>query len=544
MRSNGLALTLIVTACVGGGSYEAAGTMAQSTPCLVTTVGGDVQGVNNGASCAFLGVPFAAPPVAERRWKPPLAAPPWAPVVLNATTPPPSCPTINTGAPSGSEDCLKLNIWVRNPMPAQPAPVIVWLHTGGFSAASANFPSHNGRRLAEETGAIVVAPNYRHGPFGFLAHPAFAGEDATHASTGNYGLLDQRAALAWVRDNITYFGGNPANVTLAGTSAGGQSVGLQLVSPGSEQLFHRAMVHSAFPTLRMPTAADVALQAHNFATALGCTGEAVRACLRSKTRDEVLRALPIAMEQVTEPLGRVHWRPVVDGVVIPDQPRVLLERGSFHRVPLVVGATRDEGWGNVITRSFPTGVDGAQYESWVNAEFGAFAPDVAAAYPVGAFGSAVEAMARVVGDGQFTCEARRLARLFAGHKVPAFLFSYEYEIDDLAVDHVIHGVESNIIFGNNYVPPQFTSHVLDESDLALHAVMSGYWVAFAKSGDPNPRRGHAIKWPAVKRGAARSIKYLVFDTAVRKARARADQCELWDGQFLRALTLDVPASQP
>ena len=426
MRIQWIASILWIAACVGVEHPVAREALHQGPSCLVTTVGGDVQGADNGASCTFLGVPFAAPPIGALRWIPPQPAPPWSPSVLAATTPQPSCPTLFTGSPSGSEDCLKLNLWVSDPPPTQPAPVIVWLHTGGFSAASANFASHNGRRLAETQGVIVVAPNYRHGPFGFLAHAALADEDPAHPSTGNYGLLDQRAALQWVRDNIAHFGGDPWNVTIAGTSAGGQSVGLHLVSPGSASYFHRAIVQSAFPTLRVTTRSEAESQGQEFAVRLGCTDPStVLSCLRLKTRNDVLIAGNQAMEQVVEQPDRVHWRPIVDGLVIPDQPRTLLERHAFNHVPLIVGSNRDEGWGNYITRSFPVGVSAEQYEAWVSAEFGDDAADVIAAYPSAAYSSPMEAMARVVGEGQFTCEARRLARLVQGTGKPVFLYSYK-----------------------------------------------------------------------------------------------------------------------
>ena len=425
MRTQWIASILTIAACVGVEHSAAREARQQGPSCLVTTVGGDVQGTDNGASCTFLGVPFAAPPVGELRWKPPQAVAPW-PSVLAANTPPPSCPNVNSGSPSGLEDCLKLNIWVSDPPPTRPAPVIVWLHTGGFSAASANFASHNGRRLAEEQGVIVVAPNYRIGPLGFLAHPALANEDPGHPATGNYGLLDQRAALQWVRDNIAHFGGDPWNVTIAGTSAGGQSVGLHLVSPGSAPLFQRAIVQSAFPTLRASTLAEAEAQGQAFAARLGCTDPStLLTCIRSQTKDQVLIAGMQATEQVVEQPNRVHWRPIVDGLVIPDQPRTLFEQHAFNHVPLIVGSNRDEGWGNFITRSFSTGVSAAQYESWISAEFGDDAADVLAAYPSGAYASPMEAMARVVGDGQFTCEARRLARLVQGTGNPVFLYSYQ-----------------------------------------------------------------------------------------------------------------------
>ena len=549
MRTQWIVSILWIAACVGVGHPAARGASGQGPSCLVTTVGGDVQGADNGASCSFLGVPFARPPIDALRWTPPHPATPWSPSVLAVTAPPLSCPTVFTGSPSGSEDCLKLNIWVSDPPPTAPAPVIVWFHTGGFSAASANFASHNGRRLAETQGVIVVAPNYRHGPFGFLAHPSLAAEDPAYPSTGNYGLLDQRAALQWVRDNIAHFGGDPWNVTIAGTSAGAQSVGLHLVSPGSAQYFHRAIVQSAFPTLRAPTRPEAEAQGQEFAARLGCTDPStVLACLRLKTRNEVLIAGNQALEQVVEQPNRVHWRPIVDGLVIPDQPRTLLERHAFNHVPLIVGSNRDEGWGNFITRSFPMGVSTAQYETWVSTEFGDDAADVLTAYPPGAYASPMEAMARVVGDGQFTCEARRLARLAQGTGKPVFLYSYEYEIDDLSVDHVIHGVESNIIFGNAYVPPQYANHTLTQSDDALFEAMSEYWATFAARGNPNREATPLIRWPAFTRqdehGAGPDLS-LILDATIREARRpREANCDVWERRFLRPMTLDVPASRP
>ena len=185
-----------------------------------------------------------------------------------------------------------MNVWTPNPRRKSGAPVIVWFHPGSFATASANFPPQNGERIAALTGAIVVAPNYRLGPFGYLGHAALAGEDP---AAGNYGLLDQRAALSWVRDHIAAFGGNPHNVTIAGQSAGGHSVSLHLVSPGSAGLFHRAIMQSGYASVRWRTAADARMQGDEFAAALACPqaeASLLIACLRSKSRDQVLLARP------------------------------------------------------------------------------------------------------------------------------------------------------------------------------------------------------------------------------------------------------------
>jgi para-nitrobenzyl esterase len=520
---------------------------ARQASCSVTLPEGDVQGLDAGVSCAFLGIPYAASTAGDHRWKPPYPRDPWAPAVFDATKDPINCPSIAffgmVGSISGSEDCLTVNVWVPDPFPTN-APVIVWLHTGAFVGASAFFAGSRGGRLAGETGVIVVAPNYRVGPFGFLAHSAL-GAESPEGFSGNYGLLDQRAALHWVRENIARFGGNPQNITLAGTSAGGQSVGLHLVSPASAGLFNRAIVQSAYPTSRWRSASEGEAQGDGFAAALGCLDPStVVACMRSKSRDAVLTALTPGTQQVVEPPNRTFWEPIVDGVVIPDQPRTLLEMGAFHRVPTIVGSNRDEGWGAFITRSFGSGVSLQQYEAWVANEFGPYASSVLALYP--AAPSPIEAMARLTGDVQFVCEGRRLARLIERTGTPTYLYSYEYEIDALSLDHVIHGVESNIIFGNNYLPAVFPNHVLTVADNALHATMAGYWTRFAATGNPNRGADGQFSWPPFTRpaGAGRGTdKYLIFDSTIGEGvRLREAQCDFFEPLFLRSALAGVPAS--
>jgi para-nitrobenzyl esterase len=516
--------------------------------CYLTLPQGDVRGLDFRASCAFLGIPYAASPAGGSRWKPPQPRAAWSPAVVDARTGVPQCPQVQLpqGVLLGSEDCLFMNVWTRDLRPAALAPVVVWLHTGAFIGASANFAGSNGRTFAEQTGAVVVAPNYRVGPLGFLAHRALAAEDAMRPTSGNYGFLDQQAALRWVQENIARFGGDPNNVTLAGTSAGGASVGLHLVSPGSAGLYHRAILQSAYlSTTRWTTHQQFSLTGDAWATAIGCTDPSeVLACMRSKTRDQVLTAIPVGTLQIVEPVGRVYWEPVVDGLVVPDQPRALFESGAFHRVPTIIGFNRDEGWGSFITRSFPTGVTLAQYEGWVMNEFGPHGSSVLDIYPASSFASPIEAMARVTADAQFACEGRRLARLIERTRTPIYMYSYEHEIDDLSLDHVIHGVESNIVFGNNYVPPIFAVHDLNDVDRLLHADMLGYWSRFSATGNPNG--SDAVHWPEFKHPTGRgrgSDKYIVLDSAIREdMRLQEVQCNFFEPFFLRSLLGGVPAS--
>lgn len=541
-----LRIFVLATGCIAAGHLTGRDAYAQLAPCLVTTTYGDVQGLASGGSCAFLGIPYAAAPIGGLRWKRPQAAAAWAPGVLNAVVPPPVCAQLNngTGAPQGIEDCLKVNIWTPNPLPPS-APVIVWFHGGSFVNASANFAPQNGAALAASTGAIIVAPNYRLGPFGFLRHTALAGEDS---AAGNYGLLDQRAALTWVHDQIAAFGGDPNNVTIAGQSAGGHSVALHLVSPGSAGLFHRAIMQSGFASVRWRTAANARLQGDDFAAALGCTSvdpATVVACLRSTSTSAVLLARPPALfEQVLE-TGRSQWTPIVDGLEVPDQPRALFEQGSFARVPIILGATRDEGW-TWVNRSFPTSMSEEQYTDTVETEFGADAAAILAEYGVAAFASAKDALVQLVGDVEYACEARRVARLIEATKTPVYLYSFEYEVDPVISDRVAHGMDVNFVFSNNFGPPLFPAYTLGPADLALSRAIGAYWTRFATTGSPTDEDGASVEWPAFKHptGDGRGADmYLILDGEIRQdKRPHERRCDFWEPFFFASVTGSIPAS--
>ena len=512
----------------------------QNPSCLVTTTGGDVQGLDNGVSCSFLGIPFAAPPIGDLRWRPPQPAPAWAPATLTVTTAVAMCPQVNPAGSTtvvGIEDCLKVNVWTPDPAPASPVPVIVWIHTGAFQAASRNLADSNPQKLVERTGAIVVAANYRIGPLGFMGHPALTGEDPGYRSSGNYGFLDQRAALAWVRDNIAAFGGDPGNVTIDGQSAGGHSVSLHVVSPGSAGYFHRAIIQSGYASTRWRTRADAETLGTDFAAVVGCTDPAqVLPCMRSKTRNEVLLAFGNGQQEFAE-TGRVPWGPVVDGLDIPAQPRRMYEAGNFNHVPLIIGATRDEGW-IYVDRSFPAGLTEEQYEAAVVTEFGAAdAPAILAQYPASDFPTPKLALSQLAGDVEAVCEVRRLARLVRRTGTPVYLYSFEREADAVVPDLVIHGLDRNFVFGNNFGPP--SNYVLNEDDLSLFAAISTYWTRFAASGNPNGDDDGTIRWPAFSHSngnGSGASKYLVLDWPLREdKRLREEHCDFWEPFFLKSI---------
>ena len=540
MRNRVKLWALTIAAIAGGISLTSGRLYTQAPSCLVHTTNGDVQGVDSGASCAFLGVPFAAPPLGSLRWKPPQPAAPWAPALLTATAPSPGCPNINppgSATTAGNENCLRLNVWTPDPAPAAPAPVLVWIHPGAFQAASANIPDTNGRRMVERTGAVVVAANYRHGPFGFMGHPALTGEDPAYPSSGNYGFLDQRAALAWIRDHIAAFGGDPDNVTIVGQSAGGHSVSLHVASPASAPYFGRAVMQSGYASTQWPTLADAESLGQHLAATLGCTDPLqVLACMRSKPAAQVLLAFRNGQQEFAQ-TPRVVWGPVVDGLDIPAQPRELYEAGAFNRVPIIVGATRDEGW-IYVDRSYASGLTAEQYEAAVQAEFGAdAAPAILAMYPATGFASPKLALSRLAGDVEGVCEARRVARLVERTGTPVYLYSFEREVDSVALDQVIHGLDRNFLFGNNFGPP--SNYVLNADDLSLFGAMSGYWTRFAASGDPNSGTGDGVQWPAFKHpsGLGRGAdKYLVLDWPVGEdKRPREAQCDFWEPFYLGSI---------
>jgi para-nitrobenzyl esterase len=551
--------TLAIVTVFGVLLFASRQTATQPASCFVTTFDGSVQGVDAGASCVFLGIPFAAPPVGTLRWKPPQPAAPWAPAILNATVASPPCPLVNPPGSTGtvgSENCLKLNIWTPKPAPAKPVPVIVWIHTGAFQAASANLADSNPRNLVERTGAIVVAAHYRLGPFGFMGHASLTAEDPAYRSSGNYGFLDQRAALAWVRDHIQAFGGDPRRVTIAGQSAGGHSVSFHLVSPGSAGYFHRAIVQSGYASWRVPTLADAESLGRDFAARVGCTDPAhVLDCMRAKSQRDVLLAFGNGQQEFVE-RGRVAWGPVVDGFDIPDQPRILYEHGRFNHVPVILGATRDEGW-IYADRSFPAGLTAPQYEAAVEHEFGAAdAPAILAMYPAADFATPKHALSQLTGDVEAACEARRVARLISRTRTPVYLYSFEREADAVVPDQVIHGLDRNFVFGNNFGPP--SNYVLNADDLSLFGSIADFFTRFAASGDPNGRgRGDdegedddddaSVRWPRFKHSSGRgrgAQKHMVLEVPLRvDKRLREKPCDFWEPFFLGSIVGSVPASQ-
>ncbi|MSP61770.1 MAG: carboxylesterase family protein [Myxococcales bacterium] len=484
---------------------------------------GMIHGAQDGPARAFLGLPFAAPPVGDNRFRPPQPAPSFA-GVRDATAYGKTCPQFNptTGAydEKTSEDCLTLNVWTPT-APSSPRPVMVWLHGGGFVLGSGSEDLYVGTNLAAAGDVVVVTVNYRLGALGFLAHPALAAEDPGHPSSGNYGLLDQQAALRWVQSNIAAFGGDPKNVTLFGESAGGISVCQQLVSPGAAGLFHRAIVESGpCVVLPAPTRATWEAQGEALAKALSCGGDApaLRTCLRVKSAREVAGALPRRTEII---FGEGYaWTPHQDGVVLPDSPLALLKAGRGARVPLLVGANRDEG-----TIFFALGAK-VENEADARKALGAIMPAaqvdaVLNQYKLASYPTPKDAALQVMADA-FACDARRLARLHSAHS-PVFEYhftrAFQWAIPNLGA---FHSAELPFIFKNPY-----TFINLKDEEKPLSDAMQSYWTRFAAKGDPNggaPTGG--VAWPAYTSDGDQHLKLdLTIETG---SGLRKSACDFWD----------------
>ena len=369
---------MALLACLGGAAAASAHGRSHHGQPIAFTQDGLVQGFAAGGVDKFLGIPYAAPPVGSLRWRPPRPPAPWH-GVRSATSLPPACPQLanSNGPRSENEDCLYLSVYTptdahagRGHRGRRALPVLFWIHGGGLTTGTGN--QHDGTLMATTNNIIVVSINYRLGVFGFLALPSLSAEARDHAS-GDYGLLDQEAALRWTHRNIAAFGGDPNNVTIAGESAGGYSVCSLLTSPPVRGLFSRAVMESGSCTSTPLAAAEQS--GTQFADAAGCTDPSTAAaCMRSKTAGDLL-------DDPDYPGG---LSPTAGGSELPVAPADAVAAGHFDRVPLLIGTNHDEG------RTFAQGLAGLteqQYEGVIDSDYGANAPAVLAQYPFGSFPS-------------------------------------------------------------------------------------------------------------------------------------------------------------
>ncbi|MDI3314625.1 MAG: carboxylesterase/lipase family protein [Mycobacterium sp.] len=479
-----MAAAVLAVGCGGGvGALPHTPRPADATPAdagVVRVSSGVLRGLVAADYRLFQGIPYAAPPVGALRWQPPRPAAPWS-GMRDASKPGPQCIQGNTREPSSrptSEDCLTLNVWT----PASGAgkhPVMVWIHGGGFVNGSGDL--YNARWLAARGHIVVVTINYRLGALGFLAHPALgpAGE------LGNYGLADQQAALRWVRDNIASFGGDPAQVTIAGESAGAMSVCDHLVAPGSAGLFRAAIIQSG-PCQTQADLATAQRLSIDYAAAVGCPDVALAA--------RCLRALPAGA--LTRPPWYTHIgdsdalvTPVTGTPALPVDPVGELAAGRGARVPVLIGINHDEFTMFAALRylRLDRPVTAAEYPRVLTDIFGAGAPAVLAHYPPERYGGdASLAYSAAVTDGIFACVADRMAE---GLRRGAPVYGYEFDDRNAPAPKPLrqvpfpvgasHSLELRYLFNVGGAPP------LDAAQRTLSDQMIGYWSRFVTTGAPN-----------------------------------------------------------
>ncbi|PQA87644.1 carboxylesterase/lipase family protein [Hyphococcus luteus] len=469
--------------------------LASADPIGVTTHG-HVEGVRESPLSIFLGIPFAAPPVDDLRWRPPEPPENWD-GLREAKSFAPSCyqnaqyleaPEHNT-----SEDCLYLNIWTPAASADERLPVMAWIYGGGFAAGATSNPVQNGDELAAR-GVVVVSMGYRVGPFGFLAHPALSAESPQEVS-GNYGLLDQIAALKWVQDNIENFGGDPDKVTIFGESAGAISVSMLSTSPLAEGLFRGAISQSggSFGPTHSPPLPGENVQRLDQAEAIGIEfAEKLNAAdiaeMRTVPAADILAA-SLPSPDAPFPEMRLSW-PVLDGYVILGDQYELYEQGEYNDVAALIGFNSDEAsmWGGQVTP--------AEYEKATRDRFGPYAETLLEAYAAEP-DDATQASRDLATDVMFGWHTLSWAKLQSRTGTKPIYMYYFAQRPPYPEDHPFanvkgapHAAEMPYVFDHLEVYPEIPWR---PEDAALSDAMADYWTNFVKTLDPND--GELPHWP-------------------------------------------------
>ncbi|MGW0845762.1 carboxylesterase/lipase family protein [Streptomyces sp. NPDC002787] len=517
-RRLGLAATAFAAAfatALAAPAPARAATPAAPQPTLVRTDVGWVRGETTAEGRQFLGIPYAQPPVGELRWTAPRPARPWQGVrearefgdrcVQTASWDP------GYEQPSHTEDCLDLNVY--SPQGSARRPVMVWLHGGGLTAGAGEdiVPDTFARR----TGTVVVTVNYRLGAMGFLATAGLDAETRDGVS-GNFGMLDQQAALRWVRSNIGRFGGDPGRVTIAGESAGGRSVCTQMASPTAKGLFRAGIVQSgAYGDCAARTHEAAVEQGETFLARLDCADVA---CLRGKPAEEILAAQ-----------AGLPWGPVAGGGFLPVQPSRAYAAGAAAGVPVLNGANQDEGRLFAFARFDGTGapLTAQRYPDVMRTDFGDRA---LARYPLSDHPSPTLAYATAQGDQRFACPALRLNRTLAGRGP---VYAYEFADRTSPPFASLRNLDTDFDFGATHVNEvqYLFRHFGLEAPLngeqrALSRQMTEYWGSFIRDGVPR-----AAGQPAIPAGGG---KVLTLRTATQGGNALSTavhgehRCDLWD----------------
>ncbi|XP_060095199.1 cholinesterase-like isoform X2 [Heteronotia binoei] len=526
----------------------------------VVTSSGRIQGKHLPAGSrnvtAYLGIPYAEPPMGKLRFQKPLPHKPWS-HILEATNFGNSCPqavlsgipdaaTFNANTPH-SEDCLFLNVWVPYPQPSTPAAVLVFIHGGGFFFGTASLVIYNGAFLAATENVIVVSMNYRLGALGFLSLPP--------AAPGNVGLFDQQLALRWVRENAASFGGDPTRITIFGHSAGGASVNYHLLSPGSQPLFDHAVLQSGTATAPWAWVSpeEAKRRALALANLLGCTeaeDSAIVSCLQEKKVEEI-PVLNVFFGDGKSILD-FPFTPTTDGNFFPDDPQKLVESRHFHSKPLMIGATSDEGSLLIFYAShLPTGL--LTWEQLLEVLNGTisnatedFIQSIARRY------SEVEpegparyrsALSQAWGDYLFLCPANKIVTEAAKAGNPVYAYTFTHRSNGSVWPEWMgstHGYEIPYLFGTLTLLLG-TNGTHTEAELELIPRVMRYWAEFARSGNPTPSEVGEAQWPLYNPAEQNFFRISTEPPQVMKP-SPAQHCSFWTALAPEALKPNHPSN--
>lgn len=528
---------------------------------IVTTKTGRVRGLSlpvlGGTVTAFLGIPYAQPPLGKLRFKKPQPLSKW-PGIHNATKYASSCYQIIDQTFPGfqgsemwnpntnlSEDCLYLNVWVPAPKPKN-ATVMVWVYGGGFQTGTSSLPVYDGKFLARVERVIVVSMNYRLGALGFLALPG------NSEAPGNMGLFDQQLALQWVQRNIAAFGGNPKSVTLFGESAGSASVSLHLLCPQSYPLFTRAILQSG--SSNAPWAVKSPEEARNRTLTLaefaGCSKEnetEMIKCLQNKDPEEILLNQRFVLP--SDSLLSINFGPTVDGDFLTDMPHTLLQLGQVKKTQILVGVNKDEGTSFLVygapgfSKDNDSLITRREFQEGLNMYFpgvSSLGKEAILFYYVDWLGDQTpevyrEALDDVIGDYNIICPALEFAKTFSDLENNAFFYYLEHRSSKIPWPEwmgVMHGYEIELVFG---LPLERRANYTRAEEILSRSMMK-FWANFAKYGDPNGTQSNSTMWPVF---TSTEQKYLTLNIEKPRinSKLRAPQCQFWKLFFPKVLEM-------
>jgi len=507
------ALLLVCTAAAAG--------RAQSDP-IVTVTGGQIRGAALAGGAVFKGIPFAAPPTGERRWREPMPVQSWSGIrdatKFGAICPQQPSPIVGEAIKTAGEDCLFLNVWTAQwPAAGAARPVMVWIPGGGNFAGAASQAVYDGEALARR-GVVVVTLNYRLGAFGFFSHPALTRESPRRAS-GNQGILDQIAALRWVQENIARFGGDPKNVTIFGESAGSLDVSVLLTSPLSKGLFHRAIAESGPVVLvgEPSTLVEAEKRGQAAASRWKILADASLDTLRAVSTADILAAeANLFGDGIANAFPNLGI--TVDGYVFPRKPAHIFATGAQYRVPMLLGNNgREQVPGSVLAKDLPQAIADA---------YGPLAPRAVKLYvgaPDPVYGTPAEQWGT---DTSFRCATVAQAMWHAAAGNPTFHYEFTHVPLERAALGATHASELSHVFGTYQQGVIGVGPIAraTDADARLSDVMQRYWTNFAKTGDPN---GPGVpNWPKFDAKSRGYVEFATTGPAVKQA-LRRPYCDLF-----------------